>query len=147
MNQWPRNETEILVDLYKNFPTLYAVKNVDNHNRNLKRNAFEELTKQLNSRLNKNFNVEEVKSKITKLRSQFIEISAKIEASKANGAGSDDVYKPSWFLYNRLQFIQPHIIHRKGKSNSSSQMLNCSCHVQPESQDLDSAESQSKVVY
>ncbi|GLV37438.1 Dpt-YFP repressor by overexpression [Carabus blaptoides fortunei] len=145
MAQWTREAMEILVDLYENYPTLYAVKSTDYHNRNLKRTAMEELTKQLNIRLNKNFNVEEVKSKVTKLRSQFIENMGKIKASKASGARAEDVYKPTWFLFNHLRFIVPHILHRKGKSNLKDSTASSSC-TQHDTQELDTEFTQSQAM-
>ncbi|GLV37464.1 hypothetical protein CBL_10570 [Carabus blaptoides fortunei] len=68
----------------------------------------------------------------------------KIKASNTSGAGADDVYKPTMFLFNR--FIVPHILHRKGKGNLNDSTASSSC-TQHDTQALDTEFTQSQMVF
>lgn len=106
---WTRDDQVILVELYKKYPVLYSLRSYDYGSRMKKRMAYEQLTEELSSQVKKEFSVEEIKSKIMKLRSQFMENYNKEQAS-------DQPYQPSWFLYDRLKFILPHIVHRSKRN-------------------------------
>jgi hypothetical protein len=56
------------------------------------------------------------KKKINNLRSQYLDHLNKIKQSKSSGAATHDVYKPTWWLFEDMSFLNPHITQRKGKS-------------------------------
>lgn len=41
----------------------------------------------------------------------------KIRKSKVSGAATDEVYKPKWWLFPELSFLDPFITIRKGESS------------------------------
>ena len=59
---------------------------------------------------------EEVEAKILKLRSQLGREVAKVNTTKS-GQAADDLYKPSWMYWDRLQFLKP--VMQPGKSRDT----------------------------
>ena len=51
------------------------------------------------------------------LRSQYLDQLNKIKQSKSSGASVDDIYKPTWWLFEDMSFLNPHIAQRKGESS------------------------------
>ena len=63
------------------------------------------------------FTVAVLKAKINSIRSQYMENINKIRKSKVSGAATDEVYKPKWWLFPELSFLDPVITIRKGESS------------------------------
>jgi hypothetical protein len=60
--------------------------------------------------------LEDIKKKITNLRQQLSHENAKIQSSLRTGTGTEDVYEPSVWWYEKLLFLVPHVKTRKTKS-------------------------------
>lgn len=115
-----------LVMLYEQHPCLYVTKSAEYHNRNERDQAlqticrsYQELTKST---------VDTVKKKINNLRSQYLEQVNKIRQSKVSGASVDEVYKPTWWLFDDMSFLSVYIAARSGESLLIVITRNIYCH-------------------
>ena len=61
--------------------------------------------------------IETAKKKINNLRSQYLDHLYKIKQLKASGVSTDEIYKPIWWLYEDMKFLDSHIAQRKGESS------------------------------
>ncbi|KAF5289305.1 hypothetical protein FQA39_LY15143 [Lamprigera yunnana] len=61
--------------------------------------------------------IEDAKKKLNNLRSQFAHENNKVIASRKSGIGTDDIYEPTIWWYEKLLFLLPYVKVRKGKSN------------------------------
>lgn len=62
---------------------------------------------------------EHVKTKLSNLRTQYVDALAKMKGSRVSGCSSDSVAMPTLWCFRELNFLEPHIIHTKGRSNLS----------------------------
>jgi len=63
--------------------------------------------------------IDVIKKKIASLRTQYSKQINKIKKSKSSGVGTDDIFKPTWWLFEELSFLAPHVVSRKGESSIS----------------------------
>lgn len=112
-----KDNSRTLVLLYEQHPCLYVVKSADYHNRIKREKALQIICDQYTEITKQPLTIEVAKKKINNLRSQYLDCRNKIKQSKASGASSDEIYKPTWWLYEEMQFLDPHISQRKGESS------------------------------
>ncbi|KAM4027915.1 uncharacterized protein ACNLHF_012507 [Anomaloglossus baeobatrachus] len=96
-----------LIELYRSFPCLWLVKSPDYCNRNKKREAYAKLIA-LFQQHDPSEKVDEtmVRKKIQGLRTVFKKELNKIERSKRSGCGTDDIYVPSLWYFNLMDFTR-----------------------------------------
>lgn len=115
---WTKKDTEELLLLYQQWPILYDPKNKDYLNKIKRNNALESVQNKFKK--NKpDISIPEIKTKIKTLRSQFIKERNKEKNSKKSGAGTEDLYEPSLWCYDQLQFLNPNANDVLGDSNLS----------------------------
>lgn len=112
-----KDNIKTLLLLYQQHPCLYIVKSVDYHNRIKRETALQMICNQYTEITKQPLTIEMAKKKINNLRSQYLDYLNKIKRSKASGVSTDEIYKPTWWLYEDMQFLDPHIAHRKGESS------------------------------
>jgi len=117
----------MLVLLYQQHPCLYVQKSEDYYNRDKKWEALQTIAQQLHELYGYVISIDVIKKKIANLRTQYLEHYNKILKSKSSGVGTDDVFKPRWWLFNELSFLAPHIASRKGESSISKNIVAKSC--------------------
>lgn len=106
-----------LVLLYQQHPCLYVTKCADYHNRTKREQALQIICNQYKEVTGQSLTTEVAKKKINNLRSQYLDYLNKIKQSKTSGASTDDVYKPTWWLFEDMSFLDAHIAQRKGESS------------------------------
>ncbi|KAG8265082.1 hypothetical protein J6590_102949, partial [Homalodisca vitripennis] len=104
------------IDVYENYPCLWQVSNKDYANNICKRKAYEELVK-LCLRINPQANVDFVKKKIKNLRTVFKKELTKVQQSKSSGVGTEEVYVPKLWYFDKLLFTADDIMTRQSLSS------------------------------
>ncbi|KYN27984.1 hypothetical protein ALC57_02608 [Trachymyrmex cornetzi] len=112
-----RDNVRTLLLLYQQHPCLYIVKSVDYHNRIKREKALQIICNQYTEITKEPITIEIAKKKINNLRSQYLDYLNKIKQSKASGASADEIYRPTWWLYEDMKFLDPYIAQRKGESS------------------------------
>ncbi|CAI6372741.1 unnamed protein product [Macrosiphum euphorbiae] len=100
---WSKEFTLQFIELYKQYPCLWKIKSKDYINKNLKREAYDELTKFCKTTIpeaNKDFVIKKIQS----FRGSFRKELKKVVDSKRSGASLDDVYVPTLWYYDHLVF-------------------------------------------
>lgn len=93
--EWTREVLSEFIELYRERPCLWKIKDADYVNKNLKREAYENLITFLKSKNYKNITIKDVKTKIQNIRNAFRRECKKIENSIRSGSGTEDVYSPT----------------------------------------------------
>ncbi|RLU17693.1 hypothetical protein DMN91_009929 [Ooceraea biroi] len=117
-----KEQTKMLV-LYEQHPCLYVQKSEDYHNRDKRLKALQTIAQQFHEMTGYIVSIDVIKKKIASLGTQYLEQINKIQKSKSSGAGTDDVFKPTWWLFEELSFLAPHIASRKGESSISKNIV------------------------
>lgn len=112
-----RENVRTLVMLYEQHPCLYVTKSAEYHNRNKRDQALQTICRNYEEITKQPITVDAVKKKINNLRSQYLEQINKIRQSKVSGASADEVYKPTWWLFDDMSFLSVHIAARSGESS------------------------------
>ncbi|CAG9820734.1 unnamed protein product [Phaedon cochleariae] len=105
---WSKEQVICLIDEYRKYPCLYAVKSKLYSNKHARQEAFEKIESALKS-LRSSVTVMEIKVKLAGLRATYISEYKKHVNSLKSGQGSDDVYFPSLWYFKHLHFINDHI--------------------------------------
>ncbi|XP_039293962.1 uncharacterized protein LOC111054211 [Nilaparvata lugens] len=94
------NEVFNLIDGYRRLPILWDTKNPKYMNRNLREDAWKELSEISRT------SVKDVKKKIASLLGSYRREKSRHKSSLVTGSGGDDVYKSKWFAYDLFkQFL------------------------------------------
>lgn len=117
-----KDNIRTLLLLYQQHPCLYVVKSVDYHNRIKRENALQIICDQYTEITKQPLTKKIAKKKINNLRSQYLECLNKIKQSKTSGASTDEIYKPIWWLYEDMKFLDPYFSQRKGESSVKERM-------------------------
>ncbi|KAJ8948228.1 hypothetical protein NQ314_008465 [Rhamnusium bicolor] len=83
------------MELYRERPCLWKIKDPDYINKNLKREAYGDLIKFLKSKNYNDVTIKDVKTKIQNMRNAFRRECKKIENSNRSGSGTADIYVPT----------------------------------------------------
>ena len=112
VKKWTNEETCMLIDLFEERPCLWDVFDKNYHMRDKRDMAFKEIEAKID------FSVAEIKAKISKLRSQLVREISKCTKTKS-GQSTDELYKPTWTYWHKLQFLRP--VMQPGKSRDNLQ--------------------------
>jgi|GEM_PF-7031653 len=118
-----KEQIRTLVLLYQQHPCLYVQKSEDYHNRDKRLKALQTIAQQFHELCGCVITIDVIKKKIASLRTQYLEQNNKIQKSKSSGVGTDDVFKPTWWLFEELSFLAPHVASRKGESSISKNIV------------------------
>lgn len=118
------------MNLYEQQPCLYVIKSGNYHDKTLRDKALQNICQQFLEITGISLQPGIVKKKMNALRTQYVDLSNKVSKSKRSGMSTDDIYKPTWWLYEYLSFLKPHIMSRKGESS----LQNISCISQEENE-------------
>lgn len=117
MDNFNKENVKILLMLYQQHPCLYVTKCAEYHNRMKRDQALQTICNQYNELTGQPLTHEIAKRKLNNLRSQYLDHLNKIKQSKSSDASTDDIYKPTWWLFEDMNFLNPHITQRKGESS------------------------------
>ena len=108
--KWKNDDTCKLIDLLEERVCLWDVFDRNYHNREKREKAYKEIETELE------VPVAEIRKKILQLRSQLGREIAKCNKTKS-GQSSDELYKPTWIYWQKLQFLRP--VMQPGKSRDN----------------------------
>lgn len=100
---WSKDFTTTFLEKYREFHCLWKIKSKEYLNKNLKTAAYDELA-ELCKTVCPDANREFVVKKIQGLRGSFRKELKKVLASKRSGSGHDQIYEPTLWYYELLQF-------------------------------------------
>lgn len=107
------------IEIYRNNPCLWEIKNKDYHNRDKKEAGYKLLAEKLRE-IEPDANRDAVVKKINNLRSNIRKERKKYEQSLMSGASAEDVYRTKLWYYDLFNFINDQCTSRE----SSSYMYN-----------------------
>lgn len=94
---WSTQSISLLIENYSQFPCLYDTKLQIYHNKHIRQKSLEEIASALQP-YRPNTTLQEVKTKISSLRTQFGVEHNKVKASLKSGAGTDNVMSNTTLL-------------------------------------------------
>lgn len=109
----------IFLDQYKDLPELWQIKSDIYKNREKKKKAWTQLLTFYQC-IVPDATEKQMKIKINNLRSCYRRELKKVNESEASGAGLDDVYIPSLWYYEHLNFLRDHEEASQGISTMDS---------------------------
>ncbi|GLV34457.1 uncharacterized protein CBL_09705 [Carabus blaptoides fortunei] len=104
---WTYESVKCLITLWEEQECLYKTDNPGYRNKRTRSRALHNIYQQMVSAGFKKWTEEDINKKMRGLRTQYLAEKNKIKASKVNGAGDADVYKPKLWSYNLLEFLKP----------------------------------------
>ncbi|XP_060844662.1 uncharacterized protein LOC132924394 isoform X2 [Rhopalosiphum padi] len=107
------------IGLYHTFPELWKVKSEAYKNRIKKDAAYEKLVdkmKEIDPKANRDI----VRAKINSLRTSYRRELKKVKSSQKSGAGADDIYEPSLWYFNEIDFLRDQETQLQGTSTLDS---------------------------
>lgn len=109
---WSSKKISTLIDLLEERACLWNIFDKEYHLREKKLAAYKEMESNLGISMN------EIKTKVLNLRSSLGRELAKVNKTKS-GQGADELYKPNWVHWERLQFLRPVMQPGKSRDNFS----------------------------
>ncbi|KAE9543690.1 hypothetical protein AGLY_002086 [Aphis glycines] len=126
------------IHLYRSLPATWKIKSDMYKDRVLKQECYIKLTEKLKE-IDPSADINTTKKKLNTLRSNYRRELKKVIASKKSGAGTDDIYLPSVWYFEELEFLRDHEIQISGTStmeeDSEETFLNTTTATQ-QSQDI-----------
>ena len=114
--EWTKTAVSELIKSWQKHECLYNTKNMFYSNRHSRNMAIDSIAQSLYPHL-PGISLNEVKSKMSSLRTQYVKETNKSVDSMRSGVGAEDIYTPSVFWYDDMNFLKDHIVTRKGKCN------------------------------
>ncbi|XP_046396934.1 uncharacterized protein LOC124163874 [Ischnura elegans] len=109
---WTQEATNALIDNYSRHEHLFNSKAVNYHNKFLRTKSLNEILLCVEP-FRPGTTVQDIKTKVNTLRSQFGAEEQRIKASMKSGCSADEVYVPTFRHYEQLLFLRGHMIPRK----------------------------------
>lgn len=103
------------IHLYRSLPATWKIKSDLYKNRILKQECYVQLTNKLKE-IDPLADINTTKKKINTLRSNYRRELKKVMASQKSGAGTDDIYLPSVWYFDELEFLRDHEMQISGTS-------------------------------
>lgn len=102
--EWSSDQIFEFLDLYQAQPVLWNPKHPLHRNRNGIKDCWNKIQKDFSLECS----VEVLKKKRDSLMATFRPLLAKVKKSMASGVGIDEVFKPTWFVYEKMAgFLKP----------------------------------------
>ena len=111
--EWNRLAVEGLIEAYREENCLYNTKSLNYHNKHYRKEALERITNVLKDVRPSTTGVD-IMAKMKSLRTSFVAELNKIKQSTKSGAGSGQIYKPTIWYFEKLQFLRDHVLPRRG---------------------------------
>ncbi|XP_067616601.1 uncharacterized protein [Eurosta solidaginis] len=92
-------------DLYRELPALWKIKSADYSNRTLKSSSYQKMVEKLKE-IYPEANREMAVKKINSFRTTYRKELKKVKDSQKLGAGTDDIYEPILWYYDKLSFLE-----------------------------------------
>ncbi|XP_037810741.1 uncharacterized protein LOC119602971 [Lucilia sericata] len=92
------------LEIYHSHPALWRFKSKEYKNKTLKEEAYIILIEKMKE-LYPEANKDMVLKKINTFRSSYRREKRKVQNSMRNGSSKDNIYKPKWFFFDKLKFL------------------------------------------
>lgn len=96
--EWSNDLIVEFLELYEKESCIWNPSDPRHKNRNHVQDSWRNISDNLSIKLS----ISELKKKKDSLMSTYRKMASKVRASKKTGSGSDDVYKPDWFAYEKM---------------------------------------------
>ncbi|XP_063876929.1 uncharacterized protein LOC135109480 [Scylla paramamosain] len=103
--EWTRANTQLFIELLKEHPCLWQLKNKNYKNKTVRSRSLDAMTKQLMGTMNCLITPAIIMKKLHTLRSQFRRELKQIKTSQKSGTGTNDLYVPKLWCYDALAFL------------------------------------------
>ena len=114
--QWSKEQTKLIIDMYRQKPCLWNIKSYDYKDRTKRAVALTTITREMQKK-HASVTIADVKKKLETLRNQHRREMRQIENSRKSGAGTDDVYSPKLWCFDDLSFLIDGGTMRASQSN------------------------------
>ncbi|KNC21402.1 hypothetical protein FF38_12556 [Lucilia cuprina] len=114
--EWTKDVVSKLISLWEEKKVLYNTKDPLYHNKHARASAFEDISKKMNEFV-PNMTPNEIKTKLSYLRSQYGREVLKIAESRRSGSGADELYVSTAYWFDQLHFLRDFVTVRKGISS------------------------------
>ncbi len=96
--EWTNELVLEFIQLYEKYPVLWNVKDSSHKNRNLLNDAWQNIAAEFSGKMS----VAQLKKKKESLMSTYRACKKKVFETDSSGAGTGDVYTPTWFAYDAI---------------------------------------------
>ena len=96
--EWSNEHVMLFLDFYEQEPVIWNASDENHKNRNLVYDAW----KRMERNLGNTYSVNELKKKKESLMASFRVCHNKVKKSLRSGMGTAEVYKPTWFAYEKM---------------------------------------------
>lgn len=103
------------IDLYHTFPELWKIKSNVYMNRIKKDAAYKKMAEKMKE-IDPKANRDLVRAKINSLRTSYRRELKKVKSSQKSGAGTGDIYEPSLWYFNKIDFLRDQESQMEGDS-------------------------------
>uniref|UniRef100_A0A1Y1MXA0 MADF domain-containing protein n=1 Tax=Photinus pyralis TaxID=7054 RepID=A0A1Y1MXA0_PHOPY len=117
---WSNDQVSLLIEQYQQHECLYFVQHRDYHNKNRRNAALQQICEKMNQ-IRPNTSIHEIQKKWNGIRNTYASERRKSIASSRSGAGSEDIYIPSLWYYEKLVFLNEHLNIRKSVSSYATE--------------------------
>ncbi|GFT77808.1 MADF domain-containing protein, partial [Nephila pilipes] len=114
--EWSDENVLELIRIYKTKSILWDLKHEDRSKKNLKKDAWEEISAEMN------ISVDQCKRKITSMLASYRREKNKIKSNKDTGNGKNENYESRWFAYEALAFLGDRDLSRKRFTTETCEM-------------------------
>ena len=110
---------EDFIEIYKSEPCLWKMNSTEYRDRDLKNTAYLKLVNKLKE-IEPSSTKKSVVTRINSMRSNYRKELKKLKASMRTGSGANEVYKPTLWYFNDLNFLDDQETPRNSRSNIES---------------------------
>ena len=114
-----KKSVEEFIELYRSEPCLWKINSTEYRNRDFKSTAYLKLVTKLKE-IEPSSTKKSVVTRINGIRSNYRKELKKIKASMRTGSGTNEVYKPTLWYFNDLNFLDDQETPRNSRSNIQS---------------------------
>lgn len=112
--EWTNELTIEFLDLYEKETAIWDPKDQLHRNRDIVFDSW----KKIKDSMSIPVDIKELKKKKESLMSTFRPLLAKKKASNKSGAGTDHIFKPSWFAYEKMESFLKSVYERRDTINT-----------------------------
>ncbi|KAL1502868.1 hypothetical protein ABEB36_007946 [Hypothenemus hampei] len=109
---WSRMQVQLLIDLYKEHPCLYAVKHGNYKNKHARNDALSRICMEV-AKVRPGATIADCKNKFSNIRTNFLIQYRKYSDSFSSGMGENEIFKPNLWYFDTMKFILEHSIPRE----------------------------------
>lgn len=114
---WPKESVLDLIEIWSSFEVLYNPKHTLYKNKHARYDTLSKIKNILQTKMS-HITIEDIKIKMNYLRGQYSREMAKIRNSSKSGTGTDDIYHPQAYWFDKMKFLSGYISLKKEKQTN-----------------------------